>query len=328
MPFFLAHGGTQTLLESLIREISGLGIEVEHERWWDDQQSGDIIHYMNRPVTKIIRLAHDKGFKTVMTENLDQTASRTGMQLFAQRSFTKAAKVLLPESMRNRFGWEVYQEIDAVVYVVEHEWEVAKYLFDARPDCGHIIPHGLDDVAVRELAKRQNEEDYLISVATIHPRKNSVLLAQAALRAGVPVVFLGKPYADDDPYFLEFKKLVDGKTVRYPGFVSTEEKWRLLRGARGFALLSQFESGCIAVYEAAAAGLPLMLSDLPWAATAYKSVQQAKFTRLGTAESIARELGAFYSGAHRQPTSTFPILTWRQVAEKYVEIYRHVLSRT
>jgi len=48
-PFFLAHGGAQTLLEALMRELAGLGVDVEPERWWDENQTGDIIHYMNRP---------------------------------------------------------------------------------------------------------------------------------------------------------------------------------------------------------------------------------------------------------------------------------------
>jgi glycosyltransferase involved in cell wall biosynthesis len=120
---------------------------------------------------------------------------------------------------------------------------------------------------------------------------------------------------------------VDGKIVRYPGFVSTEEKWRYLRGARGFALLSQFESGCIAVYEAAAAGLPLLLSDLPWASKVYANARAVKFIRLRSVTDIAADLGSFYALAHRQPGTTFPLLTWRQVAEKYANVYQRILGR-
>jgi glycosyltransferase involved in cell wall biosynthesis len=263
-----------------------------------------------------------------MTENLDQTASRSPAQLLAQRSLTKVARALLPQGLLVRMGWEVYGQLDAMVYVVQHEWETAQYLFGANPDRGRVIPHGLEAETMEQLAEPQAEEDYLISVATIHPRKNAVLLAQAAHRAGTPVVFLGKPYAAEDPYFLEFKKWVDGKIVRYPGFVSVEEKWRYLRGARGFALLSQFESGCIAVYEAAAAGLPMLLSNLPWASKVYGKARGVKFAHLHSVTGVAADLEAFYAGAHRQPGTTFPLLTWRQVAEKYVAVYRSILGQT
>lgn len=326
LPFFLAHGGTQTLLESLMRELASLGVEVEPERWWDDQQTGDILHYMNRAPILNVRAAHAKGFKVVMTENLDKTASRSRLELFGQRWVTEMARTVLPGGMTNRLGWEVYRELDAMVYVVEHEWETAKYLFRANPARGFIIPQGVETEALADLARPQTQEDYLICVASIDPRKNSVLLAQAAQLAEVPVVFLGKPYALDNPYFLEFQKCVDNKTVRWPGFVSTGEKHRYLRGARGFVLLSQFESGSIAVYEAAAAGLPLLLSDLPWANKVYQQARGTAFVSLKSAGRIAPVLRAFHGQARRQPGTTFPLLTWRQVGERYVELYRKLLG--
>jgi glycosyltransferase involved in cell wall biosynthesis len=326
-PFFLAHGGVQTLVESVMRELPGLGVEVEPERWWDEDQKGDVIHYFDRPALLNVQLAKQKGFKVVMTELRDQTASRSQAQLLAQRTCMKLAKAIVPPGLLVRMSWDVYGLLDGMVYAVEHEWKLAQYLYGARPDRGRVIPHGLEEEALRQLALPQVQEDYLVSVATIHPRKNTLLLAQAALRAGTPMVFLGKPYGEDDPYFLEFKKWVDGKIVRYPGFVSSEEKWRYLRGARGFALLSQFESGCIAVHEAAAAGLPLLLSDLPWAAKVYAKARAVKFVRLRSITGVAADLGSFYALAHRQPGTTFPVLTWRQVAEKYADIYRSILGR-
>jgi glycosyltransferase involved in cell wall biosynthesis len=238
------------------------------------------------------------------------------------------ARAILPGGFTTRLSWDSYQHLDAAVYAVEHEWKTAQYLFRAKPGLGHIIPHGMEPEALRQLAEPQAEEDYLISAATIHPRKNSVLLAKTAHRAGTPIVFLGKPYAEDDPYFIEFKKWVDGRIVRYPGFVSTQEKYRYLRGARGFALLSQFESGCISVYEASAAGLPLFLSDLPWASKVYGEVRGAQFERVAAPEAMAPALKAFYDQAHRKSTPTFPLLTWRQVGEKYLAVYQSVLSRS
>ena len=60
VPFFLAHGGMQTLTEALMGEMSRLGVEVEPERWWDSNQRGDILHYMGRPPFAInIKLAHE-----------------------------------------------------------------------------------------------------------------------------------------------------------------------------------------------------------------------------------------------------------------------------
>ncbi len=305
-----------------MRELSALGVEVEPERWWDEKQTGDIIHYFCRPPIANIRAAHAKGFKMVMTENLDVTASRSRFQLFSQRCLTRLAQRLLPGGFTNRLGWEVYHELDAMVYVVEHEWAAAQYLFGAVAGRGHIIPHGLEPEAMAQLARPQTPGDYLVCMATIYPRKNNLLLAQAARLAEVPIVFLGKAFDDNDPYVREFKKLVDGRLVRHAGHVTGEEKNSWLRGARGFALLSRGESGCIAAYEAAAAGLPLLLSDLPWANRVYPT---ATFVGLGSPAAIAPVLKNFYEGARRQSKPTFPLLTWRQVAERYLEVYQTVM---
>ncbi len=325
LPFFLAHGGSQTLIEALMRELANLGVQVEPVRWWDENQTGDIIHHVGRPATGGIRLAHEKKFKVVMTDLLDQTASRRRSRLFLQRLAIRTIRTFAP-SLAGSFSWAVYKEMDAMVFAVGHEWEVAKYLFDANPQRGHIIPHGLEDEALKQLSIPALEEDYLVSVATIHPRKNTLLLAQAARLAKIPIVFLGKPYSPDNDYFMRFKELADGEYVRYPGFVSEQEKYRYLRAARGFALLSQFESGCIAVYEAAAAGLPLFLPNLPWAAKSYPHAKNLHLTGLGSAEKIAADLELFYKAGHRSRETTFQVLSWREVAKEYLRIYEKVLA--
>ena len=324
VPFFLAHGGSQTLTEALMRELGSLGVEVEPTRWWDEDQAGHIIHYIGRPATLNMRLAQKKGFKVVVTDLLDQTASRSSLRLFAQRTFNQTFGRLLSK-FTGQLGWEVFREADAIVYAVPHEREVARYLFGLDPQRGHVIPHGLEETTLRELAQPQPEEDYVVSVATIDPRKNSVLLAEAALLAKTPIVFLGKPYSVDDPYFLRFQALVDGHYVRYPGFVSSEEKYRYLRGARGFVLLSQFESGCIAVFEAAGAGLPLLLSNLPWATESYLEARNIHFVNLGTPADVAPMLSSFHASSHRTIGTTFPILSWREVALRYVAVYQEAL---
>ena len=211
----------QTLSESLMREIAGLGVEVEQERWWDPQQKGDILHYIMRPPYAVnVRLAHEKGFKVIMTENLDQTASRTKTQLFIQRQITRWARRLVP-GLVNRMAWDVYQLLDAMVYVVPIELKVAQYLFDAPADRGYIISQGLEEQAIQKLSSPEGmgQGDFLVSVAVISERKNSLLLAEAARKANVPIVFLGKPLVEDD-YYQRFLKAADGKLVFMPDSLS------------------------------------------------------------------------------------------------------------
>ncbi len=274
LPFSLAHGGLQTLIESLMKELALLGVEVEPERWWDPNQDADIVHYVQRPHQGNVFLARQKGRKTVMTENFDVVASENRYRLFTRGLVTRAARALIP-NFDSRLNF--YRELDALVYVVPHEWDVVRKIYRLPPEKGFIIPHGLLPGAIEALGSIQPEGDYLVSVGTICPRKNSVLLADCARRARVPIVFLGKPFSEDDPYFCQFRELIDDKYVRYVGYAPEAKKYEILRGARGFVLLSRGESGCIAVYEAAAAGLPLLLSDLPWATKGYPPTDRIRY---------------------------------------------------
>ena len=48
-PFMLAHGGAQIQIEQTRAALESIGGPVENLRWWDDAQTGDILHYMGRP---------------------------------------------------------------------------------------------------------------------------------------------------------------------------------------------------------------------------------------------------------------------------------------
>src|SRR2546425_1223221 len=115
LPFFLAHGGAQTLIEALMRELANLGVTVEPVRWWDEKQTGDIIHYVCRPNISSIRFAHEKNFKVIMTDLLDQTASRSRARLFLQRTTIQATRMVVPR-LTGAFSWGIYRELDAMVF--------------------------------------------------------------------------------------------------------------------------------------------------------------------------------------------------------------------
>ena len=142
LPFFLAHGGSQTLIEELMRGLRNQGVEVEPERWWDENQTGDILHYVARPFSNNVTLAKKKGYKVVLTDLLDAVSARSKPKLFLQRCAIRMVERFLP-GMTMRVSWDVYRKFDAMIFPVSHEWVVAQYLFDATPDRGHIIPWGL-----------------------------------------------------------------------------------------------------------------------------------------------------------------------------------------
>src|SRR3954471_17982277 len=137
IPFFLTHGGTQTLTEELMRGLRNKGVEAEPERWWDQGQRGDILHFIARPTKTHVTLAKSKGFKIVMTDLLDAVAARSRPKLMVQRLIICAIRRLAP-GMTERVAWDVYREADAMVFALSHESKVAQYLFGAPRDRCHV----------------------------------------------------------------------------------------------------------------------------------------------------------------------------------------------
>jgi hypothetical protein len=139
-------------------------------------------------------------------------------------------------------------------------------------------------------------------------------------------MFLGQPFNKEDAYFKEFLALVDEQYVIYPGYVSEEEKTKILTEASGFALLSKGESGCIAVYEAAAACLPLFLSDLPWA-YGYEDLKMVTHVNLNTVSNISSSLASFFNKSQRLHVTAFDVKTWEQIASNYLNVYRSTIGK-
>ncbi len=323
IPFSLAHGGTQTVIEAMYRHLPAHGCEVEFERWWDSSQTADLIHYFGRPADLVCELAIKKGRRVVITEFLDRTSSRPRWMLLGQAAMIRMARRSMPGFL-NRMGWTSLKSAHALAYAVKIEVTTARLLFGVDPRRCHVVPHGLERAALDCLVADTAPGGYLISVGTIDRRKNSLVLARAARRSGVPVVFVGAPYADD-AYYRSFLAEVDNKFVVYKGRVSESEKMDLMREARGFALLSEYESGCIAVYEAAAARLPMLLAKRPWAISGYASIPGVTVVE-PVVQAVANGLRAFHAKAARLERMTFPVHSWEDVAGMYRQVYESALG--
>jgi glycosyltransferase involved in cell wall biosynthesis len=318
----LAHGGLQTQIERTKVALEDAGLEMEYLRWWDDSQKGDIIHFFGRPNPSHIDFAHAKGIKYVMSELLTGQGSRTRAQLSIQAGIEHTLVKLIPATFLANFRWDAYKKADAFIVLTEWEAEVTRILFNPDESKLHVVPNGVEEDFFRNPELPRKPGDELVCTATITQRKRVLELAEAAVEAQVPVRILGKPYGEDNPYYRRFLALASGSPefVRYGGGVSGRRALAdIYQQARGFVLLSTMESLSLSALEAAAAGCPLLLSDLPWARCAFGP--NASYCPIASAKKTAGFLRTFYEKASSLPLADRPP-DWRKVADQLVGIYR------
>jgi len=324
LPFLLAHGGLQTQIERTKEVLEQAGLQVEYLRWWDDSQSGDIIHFFGRANPSHIDFAHAKGVKYVMSELLTGQGSRSPTQLKIQGTLERALRKFVPATFLANFRWDAYHKADACIVLTEWETEVVRLLFSPNPKRLHVVPNGVEEDFFLRAGDIPRRGDELVCTATITERKRVLELAQAAVAAKVPVRILGNPYGQNDPYFHRFMALAETAPafVRYTGAVSNRsELAHIYQRARGFVLLSTMESLSLSALEAAASECPLLLSDLPWARCTFGD--SATYCPISDTQPTAAVLRTFYDHAPELPKPP-PPCRWSDVATQLVQIYKSI----
>jgi len=132
-----------------------------------------------------------------------------------------------------------------------------------------VIPLGVNPPVHREEKTEPNHRPVILFMSRIEPKKGLNLLIPAlegVLAAGHQFQFILAGSNPQDPAYesqiqtqIQQSAIADYTTIT--GFVTGEQKARLLQTADLFVLPSYYENFGIAVAEAMVAGIPVMISD-------------------------------------------------------------------
>jgi glycosyltransferase involved in cell wall biosynthesis len=328
LPFAFAHGGHQIQVEQTMNSVSSQGIDVEHLRWWDPSQTGDLIHFFGIPDLSYLHMAKLRGLPVVLTHLFTGTCNRSDLHLRIQGLLTQSL-IRLPGwgNIKNQLSWLPLGQANRVIVGLRAEVDVLRMVYALPKEKISCVPLGLADEFFASRPERlPSGQPFLISHGTICDRKRSIQLARIAREARVPILFFGNPYSANEPYWKEFSSLVDQEFVlHHPHSDDTSQLITKLRQAAGYVCFSRHENWCLAAHEAAAVGLPVLLPDQKWSRERFGS--QASYWNPDHSKSRNVEvLKGFYKVA---PTSSPPSITiprWQEVGSNLAQIYREVLG--
>ena len=321
-PYLLAHGGYSVLIDRTAEALRTVGVEVELLRWWDHAQRGDLIHYFAPVQNTYLQQARIKGIPVVLTSLVDWPANQPPWQRRRRRLIYEIVSRVPWRGVQENQPWQPFRLSTRNVVCLRCERDFLAEAYAVDPATVEVVSPGLGENFLRA-GPGAREGGYLICTATIAPRKGSVRLARLAREARVPVMFVGRPYNEADPYWQEFAALIDGRYVRHEGGIRDDAALiDALRRARGFVFMSTVESWCFAASEAAACGLPMLLPRLPWAVERFGG--QASFFPEKPADQAAA-LRDFYERCPSLPPPAVHLPGWPEAGERLREIYRGCL---
>jgi len=249
--------------------------------------------------------------------------------------------------LRKRLVWQLWAQpmvrhAAAMHYTTAQEQRLAERWLGPTP--GAVIPLGVGDELLRPpatplgIAERVaglGDHPYVLALSRIHPKKRLDLLIDVflAATAGPDLAHWRLVLAGDGPadYVTALRQQVAargaGQRVLMPGWLGGPDRLAVLRNAALMALPSQQENFGLAVVEALACGVPVLISsevNLADAVSAAGAGWVAPLDRAALASALAHAL-ADPSERQRRGAAGFELasarFTWRRVAEQLTDLY-------
>lgn len=238
--------------------------------------------------------------------------------------------------------WRLTYEAQRVIVCSSAMRREVETVFSLPSDKIAVIPNGVEPKMLQPSAAcditpepyaLQNERVVLF-VGRLVREKGVHILLQAATDilgefADVKFLVAGQGPAREDLENLA-GQLGLGEKVLFTGFVTDEERNRLLRIASVAVFPSLYEPFGIVALEAMAAGTPMVVSDVGGLADVVEHNRNGLKAYPGDAHSIATQVKDLLRDSHRakvlaeEAIAELNRFDWRQIAESTVGVYREI----
>jgi len=249
--------------------------------------------------------------------------------------------------LRKRLVWQLWarpmvKHAAVLHYTTAQEQRLAERLLGPTP--GAVIPLGVGDELLRrppaplhaaEHVPGLSDHSYVLALSRIHPKKRLDLLIDVFLEVTAPpdlqqwrLVLAGDGPAD---YVSALRQQVAargaGQRVLFPGWLAGQDRLAVLRNAALMALPSQQENFGLAVVEALACGVPVLISSEVNLADEVSAAGAGWVAPLDRAALVSALAHALADAPERQRRGAAGVelasarFTWRRVAEQLTTLY-------
>lgn len=161
----------------------------------------------------------------------------------------------------------------------------------------HVIPNAVDHARYHPTEGPRADVPTVAAVGRLEPAKGMHVLIDAVARLpGVRLLIAGTGNAERD-LRAQVARLGVGDRVELRGFVSEDEKVRLMQEAHVFASASAKEGWGLSVLEAGACGTPTVATDAPGLRDAVVDGETGLLARPGDAASFAAQIARLLADA-------------------------------
>lgn len=283
--------------------------------WEAKRLHADLVHIHAIGPALLIPLARLLGLKVVFTHHGSD---------YERAKWGKMAKAFL--KLGERWGCRYANEVIVISRVIQ-KTIAEKY---GRKDT-HLIHNGVatpdfieDTTYLEELGLEKG--NYILSVGRFVPEKNyhQLIRCFSSLSSGTCKLVLAGDANIEDHYSKDLKQMARKNNVILTGFIKGKRLHSLLTHAKCFVLPSSHEGLPIALLEAMAYRLPVIVSDIP--ANMEVELDEECYFRLNDEQELADKMKRIINGPLQRMEYPMEAYDWDFITEQTMAVYRTVLS--
>jgi glycosyltransferase involved in cell wall biosynthesis len=313
-PHCFAFGGFDIQMNRVIDQLCDSGTESIKVNPWDADCKFEIAHFWGGEISHstAFRFCKDRSLPCVFSILLPNMHSGYSLYFKLRQVIRRVVK-----------GELIYQRANFVTVINSSQALVAQHILGLPQEKIRIIPTIIDDIFFGEQKKFSARSDTILCVGTIGPRKNQLMLLQAAERLGLKVILCGRYDDEHLSYSAEVSAIIKRNINLFEHYsdISPSDLFALYMHCKLVACVSVSETEPASVLEGMICGCQTIVSSKPFGRN--PKFEGAVYCNPSSIESIKKSIRLALS--HSCPIySSFSPDTHRR--DSVIELYKNLYA--